>query len=377
LVLSDSRESVSCAVSLTAERSQSGEVIGVLALAHDITELRKQQVLEDARLGIFEKMASGASLEDTLALLVGYLQLALPSRSCRVQLAEPRGPESATHEGAAALAASSPAAGWSEPIIDKQGHVLGTSRCPRRPAPRRMRATSSACARRHIAAIAIERWRSESLLRSASVVTDIFDHTLDMLCLLEMSPDACLRCVEVNPALLRALGKAHGDVIGESLASIFGRLSAQTIQALCERCTAAGRVVESDECMVLRHDVRQLHLTLVPVVDSARLAPQILVISRDITQLTRARQKELERQHDINTLVENSPDAVARLSAHGDVLYVNARLRTWLGGAGPELVGMPMDAVAPGNHQAQLFRELVAQVIHENKATEQEFRLSD
>ena len=376
--LSDSRESVSCAVSLTAERSQSGEVIGVLALAHDITELRKQQVLEDARLGIFEKMASGASLEDTLALLVGYLQLALPSRSCRVQLAEPRGPESATHEGAAALAASSPAAGWSEPIIDKQGHVLGTFEVSQTPgsAPdesdiQRVRQTC------HIAAIAIERWRSESLLRERERrYRDIFDHTLDMLCLLEMSPDACLRCVEVNPALLRALGKAHGDVIGESLASIFGRLSAQTIQALCERCIAAGRVVESDECMVLRHDVRQLHLTLVPVVDSARLAPQILVISRDITQLTRARQKELERQHDINTLVENSPDAVARLSAHGDVLYVNARLRTWLGGVGPELVGMPMDAVAPGNHQAQLFRELVAQVIHENKATEQEFRLS-
>lgn len=88
----DSTELVSCAVSLTAERSPTGEVIGVLALAHDITELCKQQVLEDARLGIFEKMATGAPLEETLGLLVDYLQLALPHRSCRVQLVAPLAP---------------------------------------------------------------------------------------------------------------------------------------------------------------------------------------------------------------------------------------------------------------------------------------------
>ncbi len=176
--------------------------------------------------------------------------------------------------------------------------------------------------------------------------------------------------------MLRALGKPHADVIGEPLELIFGRLGAQKIQALCEQCTSAGRVVESDEGMVLRNEVRQLHFTLVPVADSGRVAARILVISRDITLLIRARQKELGRQHDISALVENSPDAIARLSAHGEVLYVNAQLRRWVGGAWPELMGMPMDAVAPLNHQSQLFRELVAQVIQENKATEQEFLLS-
>lgn len=138
----------------------------------------------------------------------------------------------------------------------------------------------------------------------------------------------------------------------------------------------AGRVVEADEGMVLRNEVRHVHLTLVPVADTAGAGSRILVIGRDITLLVRARQKELERQHDINALVENSPDAVARLSAHGYVLYVNARLKEWVGAAAPELTGMPMDAVAPLNNQSQLFCELVAQVIRENKATEQEFRLS-
>ena len=159
-------------------------------------------------MGIFEKMATGASLEETLALLVGYLQLALPHRSCAVQLVEPHGPESAPHEDFAAPAADSPAAGWSEPIIDKQGHVLGTFELSQSPgcAPdesdiQRVRQTC------HIAAIAIERWRSASLLRERERrYRDIFDHTLDMLCLLEMTPDGCLRCVEVNPTLLRALG---------------------------------------------------------------------------------------------------------------------------------------------------------------------------
>ena len=376
--VADGRGYVSCAVSLMAERSETGAVVGVLSLAHDITELRKQQILEDARLGIFEKMATGASLEETLALLVGYLQLALPHRSCGLHLVEPLSAGPAAYRACDSPPANGPCADWSEPIVDKQGRVLGRFELSRSPGYgsdesdiQRVRQTC------HIAAIAIERWRSESLLRERERrYRDIFDHTLDMLCLLEVTPAGDLCCVEANPALLRVLGKPHAEVIGATLVSIFGGLSAQQIQALCEQCTVAGRVVESDEGMVLRNEIRNLHFTLVPVGGPERAGSRILVISRDITLLTKARQKELERQHDVNTLVENSPDAVARLSAQGEVLYVNARLRAWVGEAWPELMGMPLDTVAPLNNQSQLFRELVAQVIHENKATEQEFRLS-
>ncbi|WP_460136768.1 sensor histidine kinase [Pseudomonas sp. S1_E04] len=369
---------VSCAVSLMAERSNAGEVVGVLSLAHDITELRKQQVLEDARLGIFEKMATGASLEETLALLVGYLQLALPHRSCAVHLVEPFNIAPTTYKAFASRLANNPGACWSEPIVDKQGHVLGafelSRSCDSAPDESEIQPVRQTC---HIAAIAIERWQSESLLRERERrYRDIFDHTLDMLCLLEETQAGDLQCVEANPALLRVLGKPHVEVIGAPLASIFGRSNAQKIQALCEQCRVAGRVVESDQGMMLRHEMRHLHFTLVPVADSGRAGSRILVISRDTTLLHRARQKELERQHDINTLVENSPDAVARLSAQGEVLYVNTRLRSWVGEAWPELVGVSLDTVAPLNHQSQLFRELVAQVIHENKATEQEFRLT-
>lgn len=369
---------VSCAVSLMAERSHTGEVVGVLLLAHDITELRRHQVLEDARLGIFENMATDASLERTLALLVGYLQLALPHRSCGVQLIEPLSTALAMETVPASLLANRHRDVWCEPIVDKQGRVLGAFELSR---PSGFMAHDSdiqhvrqTC---HVAAIAIERWQSESLLRERERrYRDIFDHTLDMLCLLEATPAGDLRCVEANPALLRLLGKPHVQVIGAPLASLFGGLNVQKIQALCDQCLAAGRVVETNESMVLRDEIRNLHLTLVPVADSGRAGSRILLISRDTTLLTRARHQELERQHDINTLVENSPDAIARLSAQGHVLYVNARLRAWVGETWPELVGMPLDAVAPHNHQSQLFRELVAQVIHENKATEQEFQLS-
>ncbi|WLH70893.1 PAS domain S-box protein [Pseudomonas sp. FP2309] len=369
---------VSCAVSLMAERNQSGEVVGVLSLAHDITELRRQQLLEDARLGIFERMATGASLEQTLTLLVGYVQLALPHRSCRVQLVESFGTRLATTATAVSSLADEACAPWSEPIMDQQGQMLGVFELSRSPGSAvddsDVQHVRQTC---HIAAIAIERWQSESLLRERERrYRDIFDHTLDMLLLLETTPSGEVRCVDANPALLRALGKPHREIIGATLVAMFGRLSAQTLQALCEQCRVAGRVVESDEAMLVRREVRTLHFTLVPVADSGRAVSRILVISRDTTLLTRARQKELERQHDINTLVENSPDAVARLSAAGEVLYVNARLRAWVGDAWPELMGMPLESVAPHNHQSQLFRELVAQVIRENKATEQEFRLS-
>lgn len=376
--VADGSNYVSCAVSLMVERNNAGAVVGLLALAHDITELHKQQVMEDARLRIFEKMASGSPLEETLELLVSYLHLALPHWSCRVTLVEPQGLSPTTCIPHPSPPAHAHAEVWSESIVDKQGQILGAFELfqPLRRAPdesdiQRVRQTC------HIAAIAIERWRSESVIRERERrYRDIFDHTLDMLCLLELIPAGNVRCVEVNPALLHVLGKPHVDVIGETLESILGRLNAQKIHSLCEQCTTAGRVVETDEVLMIRNEVRHLHFTLVPLADPGLASSRILLISRDVTVLTRARQKELERQHDINALVENSPDAVARLSAQGEVLYVNARLRKWVGGAWPELVGMPMEAVAPLSSQSQLFRELVDQVIHENKATEQEFLFS-
>ena len=155
---------VSCAVSLMAERSNTGEVVGVLSLAHDITELRRHQLLEDARLGIFEKMATGASLEETLALLVGYLQLALPHWSCRVQLVEPLGTGLAKYRASASALADNSC--WSEPIMDKQGQRLGAFELSRLPGSvtheSDIQPVRQTC---HIAAIAIERWQSESLLR--------------------------------------------------------------------------------------------------------------------------------------------------------------------------------------------------------------------
>lgn len=375
-------EWVTCVVSLTAERNNAGEVVGVLALAHDITQLRKHQDLEEARLHIFEKMASDAPLDETLGLLVGYLKLALPNRACSVMLLDPQTLTLTPCTGPGLRDEWPPTPGqyasWSEPIMDTQGRVLGAFVVanPQGVLPddsdiQRVRQTC------HIAAIAIERWRSESLLKHRERrYRDIFDHTLDMLCLLEVTEVDRLRCVEVNPALLRALGKPHGDVIGQTLERVFDRLSAGKVQDLCQRCLAAGRAMESEDTVVLRDEVRNLHFTLIPVADPEGMGQRILVISRDITLSSKARQKELERQHDINALVENSPDAIVRVSAQGEVLYVNAQLKKWVGSAWPDLPGKSIGAMAPLNAQAQLFCELVAQVVNDNKAAEQEFMLA-
>jgi len=375
-------EWVTCVVSLTAERNNAGEVVGVLALAHDITQLRKHQDLEEARLHIFEKMASDAPLDETLGLLVGYLKLALPNRACSVMLLDPQTLTLTPCTGPGLRDEWPPTPGqyasWSEPIMDTQGRVLGAFVVanPQGVLPddsdiQRVRQTC------HIAAIAIERWRSESLLKHRERrYRDIFDHTLDMLCLLEVTEVDRLRCVEVNPALLRALGKPHGDVIGQTLERVFDRLSAGKVQDLCQRCLAAGRAMESEDTVVLRDEVRNLHFTLIPVADPEGMGQRILVISRDITLSSKARQKELERQHDISALVENSPDAIVRVSAQGEVLYVNAQLKKWVGRAWPDLPGKSIGAMAPLNAQAQLFCELVAQVVNDNKAAEQEFMLA-
>lgn len=169
---------VSCVVSLMAERSQSGEVVGVLALAHDITELRKQQVLEDARLHIFETMATGASLDETLGLLVGYLQLALPHCSCAVALADPHSLGSSACKPSVATGAEGLPTIWSEPIVDNQGHIMGAFELSQSPGSEPDESDLQ-CVRQtcHIAAIAIERWRSESLLRERERVTGIFPTT--------------------------------------------------------------------------------------------------------------------------------------------------------------------------------------------------------
>jgi len=73
-------------VRVAPEYSSSGEAEGLLILGFDITEHKREQVLETERQRVFEMMAQGEALDQTLDQIARYVESAQTGRHCFISL---------------------------------------------------------------------------------------------------------------------------------------------------------------------------------------------------------------------------------------------------------------------------------------------------
>src|SRR5438874_6413045 len=110
-------------------------------------------------------------------------------------------------------------ASWSNPILSSDGRVLGTfctyDRERRSPTPHDLRLIEKATG---LARVAIERDRSEAALRtSEEKYRDLINASPDAICVI----DADGKCVLVNPACVKLVGRPEDELIGRSIADTY------------------------------------------------------------------------------------------------------------------------------------------------------------
>jgi two-component system CheB/CheR fusion protein len=109
-----------------------------------------------------------------------------------------------------------------------------------------------------------------------------------------------------------------------------------------------GRAVERVEMVRVRKDGTEVHVsvTFSPILDASRAVVGVSAISRDITQLVRARQEIAEREEQIRLLLDSTAEAIYGIDLSGACTFCNAACARLLGYDSPTaLVGKQMHAL--------------------------------
>ncbi len=341
----ENAETVVHAIQLIAERGVDGAVTSVLAKGHNITALKRHERLEEARLCIFEQLARGAPLAEVLVLVTKYIEQARPDFLASIMLVDDDGryllpgsisrlppdyQEALGHIeigegigicGTAAWRGTTVIAGdlsthpycvafreqaiksglracWSVPIKDSVGKVLGTFctylRQPGLPTDDDLKLVHQTS---HLAAIAIERKRAETLLfENEKRYREIFDNSLDSLFLLEVTEEGDFRYIEVNPALERSIGKGRAELIGKTIEETLPPHIAAAAIVKYQRCVEGGAPIDEEEELDLPSGLLTFHSTLIPLRGASGRTQRIVGIARDISAM-RAAERRLKASH--------------------------------------------------------------------------------
>lgn len=357
------------------ELDENGRVISVIGTARDITELRRRKRQEATRFGIFGAMALGAGLTETLYRVARYIDTLVPDGQANIMLVSDSGSRLVsaaapgfsaefqrsfgdlaidggtgsccaavrsrscaiagdidTHpdwrEGKAAALSAGFRSCWSEPILDASGEVLGAvgifRRQPGIPTDEELDAVKRAC---HLAAIAISRNRLQQ---------ERDDRERQYRALADNAPavivryDRDCRRVYFNREFERVNGPAVSQMLGRTPTEVPGVIEpvAAFYEAQIRTVLETGEPVEvtqewtlpggEDCCYVMR---------FVPERNEHGQIATILAVSHDGTKQRRAERALQASERQFRSLVENSPDSIARYDCECRRIYVNPAMQ--------------------------------------------------
>ncbi len=176
--------------------------------------------------------------------------------------------------------------------------------------------------------------------------------------------DEQLRFAYVNDAACRSLGYSREELLTMTLLDIDPAVSSEMLRRLERRFDDSFTgIVES------RH--RDRGGRVFPVEISATVAEHQgarfgVCVVRDITERKRMEERLREREQEFRTLVENSPDTIARYGPDCRRLYANPRLVTDMGGDLARILGTTPSQF-PGGASAQEYENMLREVF-EHKA---------
>lgn len=164
--------------------------------------------------------------------------------------------------------------------------------------------------------------------------------------------DQNYRIRAANRNFFLQFGIARKDAIGELVPEIVGEAIFSQVQGFIDAALSGNAGEHEIKLPFPNGDVHYLHIMYVPEYDANGRIHGVIVAASDVTQLRRADEPLHRREHDFKTLVENSPDGIARIDRKMRHMYVNPAIETvtglhaadYLGKTKGEL-GLPRDLV--------------------------------
>ncbi|HZW26066.1 MAG TPA: PAS domain S-box protein, partial [Gallionella sp.] len=203
--------------------------------------------------------------------------------------------------------------------------------------------------------------------------------------LLENTPDVIVRydrqCrrTYVNPAWAKVNGIAVKDVIGKSPLELSSRVKpiAADFEKMLREVMETGESGGMD--LLWQDEAGKLvcyALSAIPEFDSSGRVVSVLTVARDISERKRMEEALAAREQELRTLIENSPDTIARYDRNCRRIYANRAFgATVEGGMAALLCKKPSEC--PGGPNAEVYEARIAEVFASGRNAEFELKWKD
>lgn len=360
-------------VRLVAERSEAGNIIGVLAIGRDITERKRLEndlrVREQYQRALLDNFPFMVWLKDTksrlLAVNKSYLRAAglppdapyfgltdldlFPPESAAQYRADDREVmQSGQRKTVEELVGTPGNMRWHEtgktPVLDDGGNLLGTVGYARD--------------------ITLQKEAQAALVASEQQFRTLAENAPDNIC----RYDRDCRILYINPVMERTLQLKLADVVGKrptELGSFY-----EDYEARLHRVISTGEPEVHDLVIPGEGAGPQYHQVLLSVErDAYGEIVGALAIGRDITRLKTIEVELTARERQFRTLTENTPDVVARFDPESRFVYCNPHLMNIIGLPEGEILGRTPLETGSNEHVLRC-QEKIAEVVRTGKETD-------
>ena len=172
----------------------------------------------------------------------------------------------------------------------------------------------------------------------------IFNYLEDMVFLIDVEENNQFRCLEVNPAYLKATGLHLRDLKSKRIEEIFSPPEAISVNENYQRAISKKQSMTYEEIMILNNEEKTFETTITPIFleEDRQDCRYILGVSREITERKRYEKALLEAKSELKTIIQQQQALILRLDkVNGEFIYTlcDGQLIGQLGYTPNELVG--------------------------------------
>jgi len=167
-------------------------------------------------------------------------------------------------------------------------------------------------------------------LGNAELISQLFEHTSDAVCAVDVLPGGDFRIAAINPVVEHRAGFRRADVVGRSVAEAAPPDVARVVIDGYRRCLAAGQAIRVEEQIPFPTGIAVSETLLIPVRGTGGEILQLIGIGRDVTEQRQIEQRlrdasKLEAlgalaggvAHDLNNILAAVTSNAAFVSRYG------------------------------------------------------------
>ncbi|RDK02409.1 sensor domain-containing protein [Paraburkholderia lacunae] len=181
-----------------------------------------------------------------------------------------------------------------------------------------------------------------------------------------------------NHAFERMIGRRESDIIGKTDYDLFNAEEAEFNREKDRAAIEARRICINEEWVTYQGASERAlaEKRKVPLFDADGNVVGVLGVERDITERKRIEEMLASREREFRTLVEHSPDTIARYDKGFRRVYVNPTFAALIEGGAAALVGKK-PSECPGGPNTLLYEQKLGEVFASGKASEFELNWTE